>query len=89
MKTQMIKLILGGALLGAGLFFVPFLILKVFLFFAIAGLLFRLFGGRRHHGHYWSRLEYVRSLSNEDFEKYKNAHHMHGCGRGYNQNSPQ
>jgi hypothetical protein len=89
MKTQMIKLILGGALLGAGLFFVPFLILKVFLFFLVIGLFFKIFGGRRHHGHYWSRLEYVRSLSNEDFEKYKNAHHMHGCGHRYNQHSPQ
>jgi len=89
MKTQMIKLILGGALFGAGLFFLPFLMLKVFLFFMILGFFFKLFGGRHRYAKHWSKLEFVRSLSNEDFEKYKNSHGHYNCGHHHNHNSSQ
>lgn len=86
---KIVKLIIGGALFGAGLFFVPFLMLKVFLFFMVLGIFFKLFGGRRHYTNHWAQLDYVRSLNDEEFEKYKNSHHQHCCGNQYHNHSPQ
>ena len=88
-KMKIAKLIIGGALFGAALFFVPFLLLKVLLFFMVLGLLFKLFVGRRHYAQHWARLEYVRSLNEEEFEKYKNSHSQNCCGNSHHQHSPK
>ena len=54
MFTSILKVILSGILGGIFLFLIPFLLLKALLFFLFIGLIFRLFGGRRHFGR-WRR----------------------------------
>lgn len=46
MFTQVLRVIGAGLLGGLFLFILPFLLLKVFLFFLFFGILFRLFIGR-------------------------------------------
>ena len=50
MTTQFFKTVLAGILAAVALFMLPFFLLRVFLFFAIIGIIFRLLGGRRHRG---------------------------------------
>lgn len=45
----MFKIILGGILAGIALFIMPFILIRVVIFFLLIGLIFRLFGGRRWH----------------------------------------
>ncbi|MBX9782717.1 MAG: hypothetical protein K2X48_05400 [Chitinophagaceae bacterium] len=53
MIQQIFKVIPGGVLAGFALFIMPFILIKLVIFFLLIGLLFRLFGGRRrwHHRH--------------------------------------
>ncbi|MEZ4904757.1 MAG: hypothetical protein R2822_24900 [Spirosomataceae bacterium] len=53
MFTQILRVIGAGLLGGLFLFILPFLLLKIFLFFLFFSLVFRLFVGRRRH--YWKR----------------------------------
>lgn len=53
MFTQILRVIGAGLLGGFFLFMLPFLLLKAFLFFLFAGLMFRLFLGRRRRR--WGR----------------------------------
>lgn len=55
MFTQILRVIGAGLVGGLFLFILPFLLLKVFLFFLFAGLLFRLFTGRRRR--YWKQYQ--------------------------------
>ena len=76
MNTQIIKPILGGLIIGAALFFMPFFVLKVLVFLLIIGLLFRLFGWRRGWRHYrgpygWAFADKIRNMSDEDYEHFK------------------
>jgi uncharacterized membrane protein len=86
---RMFKAIIGGALLGAALFFVPFILIRVFLFVLLIGFLFRLFGRGRWHGQ-WNRgfghsrqsrfafPDYIRSMSDEEYSRFKQ--HFGGFG---------
>lgn len=53
MIQQIFKVVLGGILAGFALFIMPFVLVKLVIFFLLLGLIFRLFGGRRrwHHRH--------------------------------------
>jgi hypothetical protein len=53
MIQQTFKVVLGGVLAGFALFMIPFFLFKLVIFFLLAGLIFRLFGGKRywHHRH--------------------------------------
>lgn len=76
---KIIKPVLFGALLGAGLFYLPFFILRVALFFLIIGGLLRLFRGRFQRGSGpWgpgnrrlAMAEKVRAMSDEEFVEFK------------------
>jgi hypothetical protein len=82
----MFKPIVFGVLFGAAAFFVPFLIIKVFFFFMVMGLVFRLFWwrGRKHHLHYrFAYADKIRNMSDEEYAAFKNnAGHCyhHHCG---------
>lgn len=55
MFTQLLRVIGAGLVGGLFLFILPFLLLKVFLFFLFAGLLFRVFAWRRRR--YWKQYQ--------------------------------
>ena len=82
MNYTVIKPIFGGLMLGSILFFFPFFIVKILGFFLILGLFFWLFKGRRSH---WSKYamvhpDKIRSMSEEDYEKYKSTYRSSHCG---------
>ncbi|WP_221390759.1 hypothetical protein [Dyadobacter sp. NIV53] len=71
MTTQIFKVTLAGILGGILLFAIPFLLFKVFFFFLLIGLLFRLFGGRGRRGwNYYQRFhrDYDRFYPSEGKE---------------------
>lgn len=72
MNAQIIKPIAGGLIIGAALFFLPFFLLKVLVFFLVIGLLFRLFGWRRYRGpRGWAYADKIRTMSEEDYNHFK------------------
>ena len=83
MNTRIFKLIIGGALFGAALFFVPFFLLKVAGFFLVLMLVIWLFkGGRRHHERKLAWVDHIRSMSDEEYEAWKS--HRGRCGHHRN-----
>ena len=52
MIQQLFKVILGGILAGIVLFLLPFLLIKLLIIFLLMGMIFRLFGWRRHRWHH-------------------------------------
>ena len=52
MIQQLFKVILGGILAGIALFLLPFLLIKLLIIFLLMGMIFRLFGWRRHRWHH-------------------------------------
>jgi hypothetical protein len=86
MNRIYLKLILGGAILGVAIYFIPFFLLKVSAVFLIFGMMAWLFGGRRrqHYRHrYWAMADHLRSMSDEDFERFKNERSHCGHRWGY------
>lgn len=83
MSNQVIKLVLAGLLLGAALFWAPFLLLKVLVILLLLGLIFRLFRGRRHYSH-WAFADRIRSMSDEEYLTFKSRR---GFGCGYKKDS--
>lgn len=79
MNRQLIKTILGGALLGAALFYIPFFILKVLVIFLLFGMIFRLFGRHRgYRGPYgWAYADKIRNMSDDEYTSFK-ARMSHG-----------
>ena len=76
MTTQFFKTVFAGILAAVALFMLPFFLLRVFIFFAIIGLVFRLLGGRRHHG-FRHRMnpafaERYNAMSEEERTQYRN-----------------
>lgn len=51
MTKQILKVVLAGALAGAALFIMPFLIIRLVVFFLLISLIFRLVGRRGHWQH--------------------------------------
>ena len=71
MNRQVFKLIFGGMLLGAAVFFVPFFLLKVIGFFFIAMMFMWLFKGRGHYGRRMAFVDNVRNMSDEEYSHWK------------------
>ena len=79
MNTRFLKLIVGGILLGAAVFFVPFFLLKLASIFLIFGIVMWIFKGRRHSHRGWGGFaDKIRSMSDEEFAAFKT--HDHRCG---------
>ncbi len=90
MTRSILKPILAGILIGAALFFLPFFLLRVLIVFLIIGGLFRLFGGRGFRGRYGRGFhpafaDRIRSMSDEEYNQYKQR--IGSCGS--NNNSKQ
>ncbi len=82
MKRLFLKPIIGGVFIGTALFLMPFFILKVVLFFAIGGTLFRLFarGHMKGRGFGPNFADKIRDMSDEEYEAFK-ARFQGGCRR--------
>ena len=79
MIQQILKTVLAGALAGVALFMMPFIIIKVLIFFLLIKAVVRLMGGRRRHGHHRWQYAYAhkfKNMSEEDraafIQKYGN-----------------
>jgi len=90
MKMSIFKPILFGVLFGAGLFFVPFLLLKVLFFILLISFICRIFwrrsGGWKHRTHYnLAFADKLRSMSDEQYAEFKNNNYQGNdncCGNG-------
>lgn len=81
MNMQVLKPILVGLIAGAALFWMPFLVIKIVVVLLILGLLFRLFGRKRHYGHgRWAMADRIRSMSDAEYGDFKS---LTGPGCGY------
>lgn len=90
MNRSIFKPIVFGVLFGTAAFFVPFLILKMFFFFMIMGLVIRLFwwNGRSHYRlrYHMAYADKIRNMSDEEYAAFKNKAgrndycHHHGYG---------
>jgi hypothetical protein len=86
MNNQILKTILVGALLGAALFWMPFFILKVLVFFLVIGFFFRFFKGRRYYGPSgWSYADKIRTMSDEEYTTFK-ENYRGRCGNYQKEN---
>ena len=79
---KILKGIMGGALFGAALFFIPFILMRVLFFFIIIGFIFRLVRGGRSR---WGRgpfggwggrkqfafADYIRGMSDDEYNRFK------------------
>ncbi len=83
MNKSIFKAIFKGIFVGAVIFIMPFFILKVLVFFMIAGLLFRIFIGRRMgrhmHQHRLAFVDNIRNMNDEEYARYK-ENFSRGCG---------
>ena len=89
MKRSILKPIISGVLIGAALFFVPFFVFRVAVFFLIAGLFVRLFvgrrfgrgfGGRGMHPAFAERMDKIRNMTEEEYTQFRQKM-QDGCGR--------
>ena len=82
MDYLLLKRVLIGVLLGTALFFAPFFVIKIFVFFAIVGFFFRLFRGRGYYnGHRWAwtHPDEIRSMSDEAYAQFKSKYNKDGA----------
>lgn len=84
MKTSILKPVIAGMLIGAGLFFIPFFIIRVVLFILIVGLFVRLFirprrFGAGFHQRRFAYADHLRSMSDEEYVQFKQRAQQ-GCG---------
>ena len=88
MNRQIIKTILGGALLGAALFYIPFFVFKVLVVFALFGIMARFFGRHRgYRGPYgWAYADKIRNMSDDEYTHFKERmSHRGRCGHPHHQ----
>ena len=74
MKTSLIKPIVVGILLGASLFWIPFIVARVLLLFIVVGFIFRLMMWRRWRKGNPNRFAFadrIRSMSEEEYASFK------------------
>lgn len=77
MKTA--RAIIGGALLGAGFFFIPFILIRFLLFALLIGFVLRMFGrrgwGRWRHDfggrNRFAFADYIRGMSDEEYNRFR------------------
>ena len=67
MTKQIFKTVFAGILAGVALFMMPFIIIKVLVFFLIIKAIFRLMGGGRRHAH--MRYAYAHKFQNMSEEE--------------------
>ncbi len=83
MNKSIFKAIFKGIFVGAVIFMMPFFILKVVVFFMIAGLLFRMFigrrMGRRMQQYRLALADNIRNMSDDEYARYK-ENFGSGCG---------
>jgi len=94
MNRQILRPVLIGLLIGAGLYFMPFFILRVALLILIAGLILRLVFGRGRFGRGFPerRLQMadrIRNMSDEEYARFKERAATYGCGGRKGFNNPQ
>lgn len=73
MNTRTFKLVIGGALLGLALFFIPFFLLKVAGFLIVLVLVAWLFKGRRYHERRMAWVDRIRSMSDEEYDAWRDG----------------
>ena len=94
MSRSIVKPVIAGVLIGTGLFFIPFFMLRVALFILIIALVFRLFSGRRGYfdGPFKERrlafADHIRNMSEEEYAQFKQQASF-GCDRAKNFTHPQ
>jgi len=82
MSTQILKPMILGILLGAALFFMPFFLIKIFIFLLVVWAVIHLIRGRRGQGPYgWKFSDKIRQMTDEEYKEFKEKF-SHGC-RGY------
>jgi hypothetical protein len=89
MRTSLIKPIVIGVLLGAGFFWIPFIVVRILLLFIIVGFIFRLVMWRRWRKGNPNRFTFadrIRSMSEEEYASFK-QNPWHFC-REHRQDSP-
>jgi len=85
MTKSILCTVVTGILVGAAAYFMPHLLLGVFIFVGIIGLLHC--GCRRHgccgHGrnHRFEMIDKIRSMSEEEYAEFKNNHGKACCSR--------
>lgn len=87
MTKQIFKTVFAGILAGVALFMMPFVIIKVVIFFMLIKAIFRLMGGGRRHMH--MRYAYAHKFQNMSEEErnafmHDNATRWAGSRRGGN-----
>lgn len=96
MNYSILRPVVAGVLIGAALFFAPFVVLRIALFVLVFMLLFRLFTGRRFgrfggRGMHPAFADRIRNMSDEEYADFKEKF-GHGCGGPYRnqpENKPQ
>lgn len=79
---KILKAIIGGALMGAAVFFVPFMLIRVLLFVFVIGAIFRILGrgrwgrqgfGRRGFGGHnqFAFADYIRGMSDDEYNRFR------------------
>ena len=81
MTKQILKTVLAGILAGVALFMIPFIIIKVLVFFLLIKAIFRLMGGRRYGR--W-RYAYAHKYQNMSEEERKAFAQKYGERCGWN-----
>ena len=90
MNRNIVKPVVAGILIGAALFFIPFFVLRVAAFILIAGLIFRLFTGRRRFSGNFGNQRFafadrIRNMSEEEYQSFKaNPGATFGCNDNSN-----
>ncbi len=82
MIKQVLKTVLAGVLAGVALFMMPFLLIKVLIFFLLIKAIFRLMGGRRRH-HHW-QYAYAHKYKNMSEEERATFMQKYGNRCGWN-----
>ncbi len=82
MIKQILKTVLAGVLAGVAIFMMPFLLIKVLVFFLLIKAIFRLMGGRRHH-QYW-QYAYAHKYKNMSEEQRAAFTQKYGNRCGWN-----
>lgn len=79
MKKSIFKTIVAGIILGAGIFYLPFFLLRLFLVFLIIGTFFRFFIGRRFGRRFNPAFtDRIRNMNDEEYKSFKEKFN-NGC----------
>lgn len=80
--TSILKSIIMGLIFGSLVYFMPFFLLKVFIFFMVISFFMKMMWWRAMShggGHYLRYAEKVRNMSDEEFNRFKSKSYR-SCG---------